>query len=120
MSEFNEKVDSTIQKAKEYAGEAKKATEKVINIQKLKIEAATLKSKLNHAYEQFGKTMYEQLEEYPQETQEVISLIEEYSARLEKIEVEIGEVKGKPLCPICGKPVEEGMAYCPYCGKQIN
>lgn len=120
MSDFNEKVDSTIQKAKEYAGEAKKATEKMINIQKLKIEAATLKTKLNNEYAAFGKTMFDKLEEYPEETQKNIDLIKQYSCRLEEIEIEIGTVKGKPLCPACGKPVQEGMAFCPYCGGQIN
>ena len=120
MSDFNEKVDSTIQKAKEVAGEAKKATEKMINVQKLRIEAATLKTKLNNEYAAFGKVMFDKLEEYPEETQKSIDLIKEYQNRLAEIEVEIGAVKGKPLCPACGKPVEEGMAFCPYCGQQMN
>ena len=120
MSDFNEKVDSTIQKAKEYAGEAKKATEKIINVQKLRIEAATLKTKLNNEYAAFGKVMFDKLEEYPEETQKSIDLIKEYQNRLAEIEVEIGTVKGKPLCPVCGKPVGEDMAFCPYCGQQIH
>ena len=50
--------EEALNKAKEVATAAFKKTEEVINIQKQKIDIATLNNKLNNAYAELGRAIY--------------------------------------------------------------
>ena len=41
-------------------------------------------------------------------------------ARIEEIEEEVDEYKGKIKCPKCGKMIDDDARFCPECGQVIE
>ncbi len=116
---MNEKIEETLNKAKEYAEIAYKKTGEAVNLGKQKIELASLNNKLDKAYQDFGKAIFDGTAVYEGNAGEAAGLIRELQVKISELETIISESKNKKVCPECGKKMADDAAFCPYCGKQM-
>ena len=108
--------EEALNKAKEVATVAFKKTEEVINIQKQKIDIATLNNKLNNAYAELGRAIYLKEGWDLSSEQETVDKIDSLNAQIKAIKEEIRKTKCKDVCESCGKEIEKDAAFCSQCG----
>lgn len=114
--------DNAFDKAKSAFETACKKTGDAFNVEKLKFNATTLKTKQNKLYQKLGKAYFDSVineAEIDAESTSVINDIIDINNQLSKIEKEINYVKANRICPNCNTPVTEDAVYCPACGEQI-
>ena len=115
--------DKTVEKAKEIFNTACQKTGEVVNIQKLKIELATLQSKLNKAYALLGEIEYKKIKDTDLEDTAVKVAVAEIKGLLQEVENlrdEIDNLQGKRTCTNCGARVEKDASFCKICGANLN
>ena len=101
---------------------SKKATE-LYNLQKLKVQAATLSNQLAKAYEALGRTVYDAHVGDGKSDDVIEALVaelgeknEEYRSLLDRI----SEARGEQICPGCGARLQAEAAFCMKCGAKLG
>lgn len=115
--DFFNKVGSTISsKSKDVTKKAKEIAE----IAKLTGQIAEKEESIKSAYIELGKYVYEsQKEDAPEEVAEKFAVIDTTVEEIEHLKREICKLKGKQVCPDCGKEVSYSAAFCSYCGAKL-
>lgn len=108
--------EKALNKAKEVASAAYKKTEEVFNIQKQKIEIATLNNKLNNVYSELGRAVYLKEGLDLSSEQELLDKIDTFNAEIKAIKEEIRKATCKDVCISCGELIEKEVAFCSHCG----
>ena len=117
--DFNDIVD----KAKQGFEVVYKKTEDVVNVSKLKLDKASLESKLSKSYEMLGQICYQSAingEDFGSE--EVKALVDDITnniSEIEELEVKIQGFKNKKMCPNCHSSIEANSVFCNKCGKEV-
>ncbi len=113
--------EDTITKAREIIGETGRATGELIEVQKLKFSASSLKSAIRKNYELLGQYTYLSVvndEDNATAVEELVSEITEQKQQLKQLEKKIADCKGKVVCS-CGCVNSENASYCSGCGKEL-
>ncbi|MBO7218114.1 MAG: zinc ribbon domain-containing protein [Clostridia bacterium] len=117
--DFSDIVD----KAKQGFDVVCKKTEDVVSVSKLKIDKASLESKLSKSYEMLGQICYDQITAGEELSSESVSAligdISENIAAIEDLNIKIQSFKNKKICPHCGGAIESNFVFCGKCGKKI-
>ena len=115
--DFFNKVGSTISsKSKDVTKKAKEIAE----IAKLTGQIAEKEESIKSAYIELGKYVYEsQKEDAPEEVAEKFAVIDTTVEEIEHLKREISRLKGRQVCPDCGKEVSYSAAFCSYCGAKL-
>ena len=118
--DFNDIVD----KAKQGFDVVCKKTEDAVSVSKMKLDKASLESKLSKSYEMLGQICYQSFidgEEFEHEA--VKSLVEDITeniAELEQLDVKIQGYKNKKLCPKCHSAIDVNSVFCNKCGEKVE
>ena len=100
----------------------KKATA-FMDISRLKISAADIRSEIGKRYEALGRAVYNSrkdgldIEPLAAECEESIDAL---YGRLERVNQKIAELTEKTVCDSCGNRIEKDAVYCPKCGTKVS
>lgn len=110
-------------KAKTAVGNIGEKAGQFVDVSKLNIRMAELKSDLRNEYENLGKSVYkskkEQIED-PAAVNYMIAQIDNLCIQIDELRKQIAAMKNKVLCKFCDQPNETGSSYCAKCGKKIE
>ncbi len=115
--EFFEKLGDTIvnvgkdvtQKAKDVSG-----------IAKLKLDIKSKEDFIKEQYIELGKVYYEMHKDEAAEDQARFDQITEALEEIERMKVQILELKGARKCPDCGAEAADTAEYCSVCGAKLT
>ena len=94
-----------------------------VDVSKLNIRVAELKSDLKNEFETLGKTVYNCEKNHidaAQETNTFISNIDNIYIQIEELKKQIAEMKNKVICKYCNAANENNAIYCVKCGKKLD
>ncbi len=114
--------DNAFEKAKSAFETAYKKTGEVVNIEKLKFNISSIKSKREKLYAKLGKNVFENFSENVtelDENKEIFDEINELNKKIEDLNNEINYAKSKRTCPSCNACVEENATFCSKCGAKL-
>ncbi len=94
-----------------------------VDVSKLNIKLAELKSDLKAEFENLGKTVYHSEKndsDIESEIRSGIAQIDNLNLQIEELKKQIASMKNKILCKSCGSQNEEGSSYCTKCGESLS
>ncbi|MBR0423478.1 MAG: zinc ribbon domain-containing protein [Clostridia bacterium] len=94
-----------------------------VDVSKLNIRVAELKSDLKNEFESLGKTVYNCEKNHidaAQETNTFVSNIDNIYIQIEELKKQIAEMKNKVICKFCNSANENNAIYCGKCGKKLD
>jgi len=94
-----------------------------VDVSKLNIRVAELKSDLKNEFEALGKTVYNCEKNHldaAQETNTFVSNIDNIYIQIEELKKQIAEMKNKVICKFCSGANENNAIYCGKCGKKLD
>lgn len=109
-------------KAKSAADFAGKKTGELVEISRLKINAAELQSKINKEFEAMGLLVYNAAKEHVDCTAQVEKKsagVDALYAQLAEVNDKIAELKRKKNCAECGFANPEDANFCLKCGAKL-
>ena len=95
---------------------------KVIDVSKLTLAAADLKSEISRKCEILGRITYEAKttgKNYDKTVDELVEKIKDLNAQLASINDLIANSKQKQKCSVCGTYNVKGAVFCNKCGEKI-
>ena len=113
--------EDTVTKAREIINETGKFGSEVIEIQKLKFEATSLKTSIRKNYEVLGKYTYLSTVNEEDNSESITKLCEDITAKKEELAElnrKIALAKGENICS-CGAVNKNESKYCNSCGKEL-
>lgn len=100
-----------------------KKSEKIVEVQKLKMKKTALQSDIRKDYEVLGQVYFNQMEmtgEVDEPVEEVFQRIVEAKEALEEVNGKIEKLSKGKVCSCCGEKSPKIVAYCPYCGTKFE
>ena len=116
------KFEDTVAKAKEYLDIAGKKTGEFIDLQKLKINASTVRNSIAKDFESVGRMYYDGLKKETDNSDAIKAVVADIDGKYEElaeIESKIADAKGGNICPDCGTQDPDDSYYCRRCGKKL-
>lgn len=116
-------IDDVVVNAKSAAEAVGKKAEQIVDLSKLRANAAEVNSEITRRYQVLGQFIYENCREELGENVEVTGKISELDALREQQEViakTLIEKQNKALCPTCGKLSPSAATYCSVCGSKLG
>ncbi len=114
--------EDAVVKTKEYFDLACQKTEEFVDVQKLKYEAAKIRSAVKKDYETVGRMYYDGVKK-GKDNSDVIKVvfadIDDKKVLLSEIEDKIREAKGGNCCAACGTQNSDDSDFCRKCGKKL-
>lgn len=112
---------SSVSKSSE---KAMKKSGGILEIQKLKLQKASLESDLKDAYAQVGELYIEEKAEQDSvpsaEMTALFNRVEDCRKAISDIEHKITGLRGVVICPNCGAEADKDSLYCPKCGTKLE
>lgn len=115
--------EDAVAKTKEYFDIARKKTGDFVDLQKLKINAATIRSEIDKDFESLGRIFYDGQKndtDYSDAIKTVVNDIDGKYEELFEIEDKIREAKGGNFCESCGAQNPDDSVFCRKCGKKLQ
>ena len=114
--------EETVVKAKEIADITGKKAGEIINLQKLRVSAATVNGQIAKLYEVLGRLHYDAIKSGTANTSEAetIAEIDEKREELVELKSKIAEARGKRICPACKTPNLAEAVFCHQCGQKLT
>ncbi len=94
-----------------------------VDVSKLNIKMAELKSDLKNEYEALGKTVYNCEKNHIDSASEVTNAslrIDSIYMQIEELKKQVAKMKNKVLCKECGNANNVNDSYCGKCGKELK
>lgn len=115
-------LDDVVTNAKSAASAVGKKAGEIVDISKLRFNAADLNSEINRQMQTLGRLVYEarKNEGESEEVEACIAKIEDLFEQLDVINEEIVIMRHKTVCPNCRKQNEKNAVYCSSCGTRIQ
>lgn len=95
---------------------------KVIDMSKLALAAADIKTEISKKYEILGRIVFEAKttgKNYDSNIQELVEKIEELKSQLESINEMLENSRSKTKCTSCGAYNVKGAVFCNKCGEKL-
>ena len=115
--------EETVVKAKEIADITGKKAGDILNVSKLRVSAAALRSQISKLYEALGRTYYDMMKDGEPDTVALESLSAEIAERLEELaalKADIARAMGKRVCGACAAPNDVDSLFCRKCGQSLT
>lgn len=100
-----------------------KEAEKLTGAAKLKFAILQAQNKYDDALQNIGQLRYDEYK-LGVDNNELIAAacaeVDGLAAQLEKMNIEMADIKNCRLCDACGAKVEKDMIFCPKCGTKQN
>ncbi len=114
--------EQAVAKTKEYFDIACKKTEEFVDLQKLKINAATIRNNIDKDFASIGKMYYDGQKAGKDNSDAIKAVVTDVDAKmaeLGEIEEKIREAKGGNFCASCGAQNADDSAFCRKCGEKL-
>lgn len=114
--------EDAVAKTKEYFDVARKKTGEFVDLQKLKINAATLRNEINKDFESIGRMFYDGQRQNVDNSDAIKTVVADVDGKykeLSEIEDKIREAKGGNFCQSCGTQNSDDASFCRNCGKKL-
>lgn len=115
--------EDVMSNAKSAAANVGKKAGRLVDISKLRMNAAELNNEINKRYEALGRVVYNAAKE----EQDVKGLIDECAIsidslylRLDEVNEKINRLQNKTVCPVCSAENPESSMYCSHCGNKLR
>ena len=114
--------EETVVKAKEIADITGKKAGEIINLQKLRVSAATVSSQIAKLYEVLGRLHYDAVKSGTTNMSEAdtVAEIDEKRDELVELKSKIAQAKGKRICAACKAPNLAEAVFCHQCGQKLT
>ena len=116
------KFEDTVVKTKEFLDAAGQKVGEAVNIQKIKINIAQIKSQINKDYQLLGKLYYSGEKHGNVDADAIKAMMDEIDLELDKLreaEAELAFAKGDTVCDSCGATNRADADYCSKCGVEL-
>ena len=114
--------EDVILNAKAVVETVRKKAGEVVDISKLKLAAADLRSELSQKYQILGRITFEEMssgKDYSKNKEEVAEKIKELKNHLESVNDMIASSKNKKKCSCCGSYNAKDAVFCNNCGEKL-
>ena len=94
-----------------------------VDVSKLNIKTAELKSDLKSEYEALGKTVYNCEKNHIDSASEIANAvvrIDSIYMQIEELKKQVAKMKNKVFCKECGSANDLGDSFCGKCGKELR
>ncbi len=115
--------EDTVVKTKELLDAAGEKVSNAVNIQKIKINIAKIKSNISHDYQILGKLYYSGEKKGNVDSDAIKAMVDEIDLELDNLreaEAELAFAKGDTVCDNCGATNRADADYCSKCGVELN
>ncbi len=115
-------LEDVVLNARSAVDSVSKKAGKVLDMSKLAIAAADIKTEISRKYEILGRVVYEENttdKDYRKSIRELIDKITELKAQLEEVNATIENAKQKIKCPACDAFNAKGSVFCNKCGEKL-
>ena len=115
--------EETVVKAKEIADMTGKKAGEIINIQKMRVSAATLNAQISKLYEVLGRLTYDAAKnglDTAAQSDQTVAEIDEKREELCELKAKIAEARGKRVCPACRADNGADALFCDKCGQKLT
>lgn len=116
-------INEVVDMAKSGLDTVCKKTEDAVAVSKLRIEQATLETKLSKDYEKLGRIYYGSVAEGKDADENELELltaaIGDKKEQIKLLREKIQKYKYRKLCPACKSPVDKNSVYCNHCGEKL-
>lgn len=95
----------------------------IVDISKLRINAADLNNEINKRFEALGRVVYDTKKTDNDSTDlvaECVAAIDELYEQLDAVNEQLLATSKKFICKNCGEENRQGSVYCNRCGKKLN
>ena len=109
--------------AKSAAETVGKKAERLVDISKLRLNAAELNSEISKKYEELGRLVYDSVKAEASAdglVEEYIQGIDVLYQKLDDVNDKINTLRNKAECPICGAQNPQGSIFCSHCGEKLK
>ena len=116
-------LDDVVVNAKSAATAVGKKAGELVDLSKLRINAADISGEINKKYQELGRILYQAKKEGAQEEDAVkscIALIDELYEQLDAVNAQILLMRHKKVCGNCKKENSEDAAVCSACGAALD
>ena len=116
-------MEQTVIKAKEVIDIAGKKTGELIELQKLRVSAASIQAQLSKEYEALGRLAYDlgkQGVAANEAFETLVQGIDEKKEELQVLEGKIATAKGDRICPACSTVNGMEAVFCNKCGQRVT
>jgi rRNA maturation endonuclease Nob1 len=109
--------DDVVVNAKSAAAVVSKKAGTIIDLSKLRISLASLRSELNKQYVALGEAVYNN--EPIDEIDAIKAAIDEVKQNIDDVEKILDASRNTITCPACGQKLPKSAQFCSTCGTQI-
>ena len=116
-------LDDVVINAKTAAEAVGKKAGQIVDVSKLRINAAELNAEISKRYEALGEYVYESCRERLAEDAEAVGKmaeIDELGNQRNTVTNELVDNQNKVVCPVCGKQSPITAQYCSNCGAKLT
>lgn len=96
---------------------------RIVDISKLRINAADLNNEINKRFESLGRVVYDGRKtenESADLVAECVTAIDELYEQLDAVNDQLLQLSKKTACKVCGEENSQGSNYCNKCGANLN
>ena len=116
-------MEQIISELKNTAKNAAKKTGELLEVGKLKLACADTKSKINEAYKELGKDLYNAEKEGSEDAEAIKNIIIDIDGLYEKLaeqENQVAQLKKQKKCISCGQMCDDEADFCSKCGSKLE
>lgn len=109
--------------AKSAATTVGKKAERLVDISKLRVNAAELNGEISKKYEALGRLVYDSIKaeaNADELVKEYVDGIDVLYNKLDEVNDKINILRNKSACPVCGAQNSEGALFCSQCGVKLK
>lgn len=95
----------------------------VIDVSKLRLASADLRSEISRKYQILGRVVFEEAatgKDYTKNKEELIESITELKGELESVTEMIAKSSQKVKCEVCGSYNSKNAVFCNKCGEKLS
>ncbi len=114
--------EDVVAKTREYVDLACKKTGEFVDLQKLKVNASTVRNGINKDFESIGRMYYDGHRNGVDNSDAIKAVVADVDGKyneLAEIEDKIREAKGGNFCPDCGAQNPDDSVFCRKCGVKL-
>lgn len=116
-------LEDVVVNAKSAVNVVGKKAGQIVDVSKLKINAADLNNEINRRFMALGKLAYEEKKknvDSAAQQEEVVAAIEELYEQLDAVNDQLLQLRDKALCKNCGAENPGDAVFCNQCGKKLE
>ena len=115
--------EDTVIKAKELLDATGKKVNDAVNIQKMKINIAKMRSEIEGDYQILGRLYYDGVKKENVDSDAIKAIVDEIDTekdKLREMEAELAYAKGDMVCDRCGAVNSTDSDFCSKCGSPLE